>query len=429
MKKDFFSLFFLFIKWPFIAKKKNIIYSSILIFAFSLLPLTLIYLLMNSIMEGIYKKSIETYYYHAQIYPLWEEDFNPHNLNNPLLENHLKGIWEERQSQSLLISDKGKKEPSLLRGLEKSFLAESSFYTNLKDTEGYIINSPLILEKQEIILGKSLADSLKLKEGDNLEVLTLKKIAGKDIPRITPFKIKKIVSTGYTELDRTWSIVNLEENKELFDTRKDPIWGVKFKDISLKEIPYFISKVQKEEDLFSWQSWQNLNKNQIENFSSLNSLFIVLFSLIIIIASFNVSSSLIIYLEEQKNNIAILLALGLKEKVLYYGIIGLSSFIGFLGSLLGLILSMTLASSLNLILKSLFFIFEETKKMIYFFLFIQDEVSQNFLEESYLWEEINLSLHFSFLSSILLSSIILTSLMGYITIKKIKKINIVNLLN
>lgn len=428
MKKNSLSLFFLFIKWPFIAKKKNIIFSSILIFAFSLLPLTLIYILMNGIMEGIYQKSIETYYYHAQIKLFWEEEFDLTTKKDPLLEKHLKGVWQERQSQALLINEVGKKEPSLLRGLEKSFLKEESFYTNLKDIKGNKIKEPLSLKKQEIILGKSLANTLKLKEGDYLELLTLKKIAGKDIPRITPFKVKKIISTGYTELDRTWSIINLEENEELFDKRKEPIWGVKFKDVELKDIPFFISKIQKEEDTFEWQSWQSLNKNQIENFSSLNSLFLVLFSLIIIVASFNVSSSLIIYLEEQKNNIAILLALGLKERTLNYGLIGLSSFIGFLGSLLGLTLSLVFASNLNFILNNFFLLFEKAKEWFSLIIYLE-ESCQNFLEESYLWEELNLTLSFSFLAWILLASLILTSLMGYITIKKFKKINLVNLLN
>jgi lipoprotein-releasing system permease protein len=416
------------ISQPFFSKQKNTLKGSVWIFALSLLPLTLIYLLTNGMMGGIYERSVETFYYHAQIVPRPAFSFSPDALERDNLPP-LSGLWEEKQGIALL-SFEDRQEPLLLRGLEPSFLSHASFWRNLNGETGETMTTPLVLEEGEIALGKVLADALGAQAGETVQLLTQRTIAGKHVPRLTPLTVKVIFSTGYAELDKTWGLVSLWEEEVLFDPLEDSIWGVKFEGVPLDQIPSLTNSLNGAgEEPFIWVPWQNLNHNQIENFESLRRLFGVLFSLMVIVASFNVSSAVLIYIIEQKKSLAILKALGLAPSSLSLGFALMGALVGFLGSLVGLLFSLILSVSLNPLLKAVFLATEKLFNLVYYLLGLEGIYSLSDLQESYYLSEIPLSLPFSFLAGTLGASIVLTLLTSLLSISRIKEIKPIELLS
>ena len=416
-----------FISHPFLSRQKNTLKGSVWIFAVSLLPLTLIYLLTNGMMGGIYERSIETFYYHAQILSKPAFSFSLDALDPEGLPP-LAGVWEEKQGVALLSFEE-RQEPLLLRGLEPSFLAHESFWQYLTDEKGKGLSTPMVLKEGEIALGKSLAQSLGVREGETVNLITQRTIAGRQVPRITTLNVKTIFSTGYTELDKIWALVSLWEEEALFDPASRSLWGVKFQDTPLDQIPALTASLNMREQAFSWASWQDLNRNQIENFQSLKRLFGVLFSLMVVVASFNVSSALIIYIWEQKKSLAILKALGLTPSSLSLSFALIGSLVGFLGALLGLSFSLILSISLNPLLKGVFRLTETLWQGVYAILGIEVAGSLSQLQESYYLSEIPISLPFSFLAIILGASLVLTLLSSLLSIKKLKEIKPIELLS
>lgn len=417
--------FFLFVIRAFSQTHKNILISVTIIFSLSLLPLSLIYVLTNGMIEGIYKRHVETLLYHAQIHSREESlDIEDIKKKSPF---PIENIYKERQASGLLISNKKIREPTLLRGLDPNLLISPSFYSYFKTKEN--LTGSLFLEKNEIALGLHLAESLKVKTGDKINLISLKAFGRKYVPKLTLFKVKYIISTGYAELDKTWSLVSLKDQENLFDKRSPPIWGVKFKKISLKEIPSITNQLN---NLISeigwWISWQELNRYEIENFNSLKVIFFVLFSCIVLVACFNVSSSLIIYCIEEKQSIALLKSLGMTPHLISLSFSFMGGIIGLFGSILGISVSLIIVSYLNYLLKGILLFSQKFQFFIEILLNLPHRQSLLAIQETYYLIEIESNLPLTFIIIVVGVSIFLTTISSFLTLKHLEKIKPLDLL-
>ena len=205
-------------------------------------------------------------------------------------------------------------------------------------------NSIEKLKKSEkgIMPGKALADELNLKKGDNLTVTFPFDKQGNiaPYPKIVTFKILDFISTGMYDFDSTYLYISLDVANKLFKTDTE-IKGIEVKvddientlDISkrirkkLGGYPYVVSTYK---DMFS-----NLFKS-IEY----QKLFIgIVLVVIIILASFSIIGTLLIFVTEKEKDIALLKAIGLSKKELIRLFIIEGGVIGVIGILSGLFIS------------------------------------------------------------------------------------------
>ena len=195
-----------------------------------------------------------------------------------------------------------------------------------------------------IVLSRYLADHLMaLNVGDLVYLITYPKKMG-IFPTIRPmiFYVAGLVEFGYYDFDRMLSFISLEDGQKFFEMPE----SVSYIRIKLKS--YTMADEVKEslenELGYPWmaQTWQELNKSlfswmQIEKMG----MFIIL-SLIIMVAAFNIVSSLIMIVMEKTREIGILKSMGATSKMIMKIFMFEGFIIGLLGTGLGLIIGYTL---------------------------------------------------------------------------------------
>ncbi len=213
---------------------------------------------------------------------------------------------------------------------EKVILGQLTFANKEIDGEIY----------RPILLGKYLADRLLATNIDDIVILmTLPKEGGiLTQPRVMKFYVSGIVEFGYYEYDRISSFISLDAAQRLFDMPEGVSW------IEIKVEDYEIAdQVAKELESelgypYTTQTWFELNRSlfswmEIEKWGA----FVIL-SLIIMVAAFNIISSLIMIVMEKTREIGILKSMGatsasIMKIFMYEGVL-----IGLIGTLTGSIL-------------------------------------------------------------------------------------------
>ncbi|MBL7191039.1 ABC transporter permease [bacterium] len=188
-------------------------------------------------------------------------------------------------------------------------------------------------------LGLNLADGLRINVGDTISVLSPSGLlTGMVIPRIKKFRVEGIFQTGLIDYDNLFCYIPLKSAQSLYDYG-DKVSGI---DIKLHDLfkaeevktlldrmlgyPYYPRTwYEMHRNLFSWM--------QIEKWM----MFIVL-SLIILVAVFNITASLIMMILEKKRDIGILKSMGASSSNIkrIFALEGLV--VGFLGGGSGLLL-------------------------------------------------------------------------------------------
>ncbi len=193
-----------------------------------------------------------------------------------------------------------------------------------------------------IVLGRYLADAIRSTHiGDVVTLWTMPKKGGIfSQPRIQRFYVAGLVEIGYYEYDKTLSYISLKEARKLFGL---PPGAVTWIELKLDDYTNARQVAATLEDELGYpylaETWFQLNRSlyswmEIEKWGS----FIIL-SLIIMVAAFNIISSLIMVVMEKTREIGILKSMGASSKsvlkiFLYEGL--LVGVIGtFLGTLIG----------------------------------------------------------------------------------------------
>lgn len=194
-----------------------------------------------------------------------------------------------------------------------------------------------------IVVGKSLALKLDVGLQDKVFVLSLAGIRATPglgiVPFVKAFRVTGYFETGLHDYDDTFAYISLESAQKLFKM-SNKITGC---EIKLDDLDNANNVKQQIENLWGYkyiaETWFERNKNlfswmEIEKWAS----FIVL-SLIIMVAAFNIISTLIMVVMEKKKDIGILKSMGASSKgimriFVYQGV--LSGIIGAVfGSILG----------------------------------------------------------------------------------------------
>ena len=215
--------------------------------------------------------------------------------------------------------------------------------------EGSIENLSKKGDMPGIIIGRELSSSLGVFQGDVINVLSpIGKIGPLGmLPKIRQFRVAGIFEVGMFEYDSNLVLTHLSAAQDFFDM-KDEVTGIQLK---LDDIYTAASVREKLQDKFSFplyaRDWMQMNKNlfsalKLEKFA----MFVILI-LIILVASFNIVSNLIMNVIEKKREIAILKAMGATDRGIM-AIFMLQGFvIGLVGTIIGVVGGYLLSYILN----------------------------------------------------------------------------------
>ena len=237
-----------------------------------------------------------------------------------------------------------------------------------KDQDHYLSNAIIKGDffdnkKNNIIVGDALASSLKVKVGDKIKLAIPKSdktILG-NIPRFKTLIIKGIFDFGMYEYDSNLVFISLELSRKLLLIEDNIFNRVEFYLYDPLEVNNFKkiidSKIEKNDLNFYSLSWIERNSSLMNALKVEKNVMLLILTLIILVASMNIISGLIIFVKEKNKDIGILKTIGLSNFSIIKIFMSIGLLIGiigtFFGGLIGIIFSLNI-SSIQAFLEKLF---------------------------------------------------------------------------
>jgi len=200
-----------------------------------------------------------------------------------------------------------------------------------------------------IILGVELAKHLSVTLNENIQVIsplgTLTPMGM--MPKMKRFRIKGIFHSGMYEYDNTMAYIALESAQKFFSMGAR-VTGIEIKTNDLYQVKTIAKEIRKRMGFPFWtKDWMEMNRNL---FSALKlekiAMFIILV-LIVLVAAFNIISTLIMVVMEKSKDIAILKSMGAPSKGILKIFVIEGLVIGVVGTILGAILGLGAAFNLE----------------------------------------------------------------------------------
>ena len=202
-----------------------------------------------------------------------------------------------------------------------------------------------------IILGVELAKHLSVSLNDSIQVISpLGTVTPMGMmPKMKRFRVKGIFYSGMYEFDNTMAYVSLESAQKFF-SMGDRVTGIEIKTNDIYKVKEIGREIRRKMGFPFWtKDWMEMNRNL---FSALRlekiAMFIILV-LIVLVAAFNIISTLIMVVMEKNKDIAILKSMGASSSSILKIFTIEGGVIGVVGTILGTILGLGAAFNLETI--------------------------------------------------------------------------------
>ena len=257
------------------------------------------------------------------------------------------------ETQALLIQDETS-QGVYLRGYDAHTIKEKNFL-NENIIKGKIFsNLP-----EEIIIGHTLAKRMNLDVGDKIRIAipkTDKTIFG-NIPRFKTLSIVGLFNLGMYHFDNNIVFTNTNVPRKLLMIDSDHYNKIEilYKDPNnIDDLQLLINKNLKSIDKNLYTiSWKESNASLINALKVEKNVMFLILTLIIIVASMNIISGLIIFVKEKNKDIGILKTIGATNISLIKIFISIGIIIGVLGTTLGSLIGVIFSINISLIQKFL----------------------------------------------------------------------------
>ena len=192
-------------------------------------------------------------------------------------------------------------------------------------------------EGEVILIGKTMARKLNLSEGDSLTLLapTGKITAFGTLPSRQIFKIGGIFEVGMHEYDSSFIFMPLSSAQKFFSMKKQ-VTGIELYIKSPDNAPIIKQDLRKKlpENLAIFD-WMDRNKNYLNALQVERNVMFLILTLIILVAAFNIISSMIMLVRSKNSDIAVLRTMGLGRTSLLKIFLLTGTSIGIIGTFFG----------------------------------------------------------------------------------------------
>ncbi len=197
-----------------------------------------------------------------------------------------------------------------------------------------------------ILIGEELAKDLGILEGENVSLISTQL-------KVKTFKVKGFFNSGMYEYDNSLVFLSLEDARDLLGLASEPArsdqreaGGYDGIQVRIKDVFQAPAVKEKLQVLLGpaaiVRTWQETDRTLFEALKLEKIAMFTILTLIVVVASFNIASTLIVMVMEKKRQIGILKALGatsndIRKIFLYQGVI-----IGFCGAVSGCLVGLVL---------------------------------------------------------------------------------------
>lgn len=200
-----------------------------------------------------------------------------------------------------------------------------------------------------VIVGLSLAQNLKVHTGDMVKLIVPQithTVIG-EIPRAKTFRIAGVFDVGRSDYNEMFVFVSLKSAQILFQTGGH-INYIETAILPLDDVPLVMSRLQSSlSQQWFVTDWRMVNKGLMQALATERSVMFVILSLIIIIAAFNIISSLMILVKDKQKSIAVLRTMGATKSSVMFIFVTCGFVIGAVGTAIGGICGVLLSLNID----------------------------------------------------------------------------------
>ena len=327
---------------------RRYIRGAILGVALSIVPLVVVLIVADGMIQGITARYIEVGTYHLQAQPLIVVD--QQTLQNAALSvHHEPGMFAFPEFQGYAVAIVGSKTAGVaVRAVDPAFLQDPGTKAYLKINAGEMS----LDSTNQILLGVSLAKDLNAKVGDTISIVTSRPTYSGGtalfIPKISIFRVRGIVSAGYRELDGLWVFVSLHAGSKIFWTGSSrALIGIKVEK-PFGNLEHYRSLARSSLST-EWNviTWPEAERNVYKSFSTTKALLLLVMALAVAVAAINVGSTLVMLVLERRSDIAILKSAGASPGMIGRIFVVSGMVIGGVGALTGIGIGSLIAWKIN----------------------------------------------------------------------------------
>jgi len=255
----------------------------------------------------------------------------------------------------VLLTAAGRTAGTVLRGIDlASALEATDFRKTLKSTSAELTSAMAgprpVFPPDGIVLGSFLASNLGVRVGSPVDVLLP---LGGDLsplgvmPRMRRFIVVGIFQVGFAEFDSKLAMVAIPTAQQLF--RMGPAVSgieVRIRDIYQAAAVAEAIRARLQFPYFT-RTWMELNRNFFSALRVERIVMFIILTMIVLVAAFGTISTLIMLVMQKRKEIAVLMSMGATSRSLMAVFIAQGMLIGAAGTVLGLLLGLTIANNLD----------------------------------------------------------------------------------
>lgn len=328
----------------------------------SLVPLIVVLQVADGMIQGITDRFIEAGTYHLQA-------MHAPDMSLPEVEDAagraatapgVTAVTPERRGMGLLSSQQGRSGVTI-RAIPADAWGRDAGLRRYLDV---VSGSFDLTAEDSVVLGEALADELGVEPGDPVRLLTVRPLEnGAFLPRVSRFTVAGVVSSGYQELDQLWVFMPLARGMRVLPPGSSrQILGIKIAEPYSLPNPLFAAGRSGDGRYLAneisrrlgaeWRlyTWYQLERSRYMSFRTTKNLLVFIMALIVVVASVNISSSLVMLVLEKQSEIAILKSTGASPAGVRRIFVLAGFFTGALGAALGLAVGLAVAVNINAVL-------------------------------------------------------------------------------
>jgi lipoprotein-releasing system permease protein len=288
------------------------------------------------------------------------------------------------------------------------------------------------LSDGKILIGLELAKFLGVTVGDEVDVISpegrVNRMTGLMVPVMKRYKISGLFKSGYYEYDLKLVFTSLQEAQALFD-RPGQVWGLGMK------VPNIFRA-----DAVAWQlkkmfngkyqaySWMMFNHNFFVALKNEKAIMGFIVLLIVLVAAFNIASSLIMMVMEKKKDIGIMLAMGASQGQISRIFIFNGMLMAGIGMVIGVVLGLLLSFNLEAVFNAVEWVVNGGAHVVYLvcsplFGMSEPEAFHILARDVYYLDKLPVSVHASEVTVIAIATLVISFLFSIIPARQAAKLN------
>lgn len=251
--------------------------------------------------------------------------------------------------KQIMLNEGGRVQGAILEGVLPDYEKQTGNVSSHM-LEGKGSFEQLVAGEDNIILGVKLAESLKVDVGDSVTLLTPS--AGADfseIPLLKQFNVVGIFRVDLQQYDQGTVFVHMADAAALFEMG-DQVTGLRLRLDDLYQSRAISQQVADHSGPDYWVSdWTRQNENFFKAIQLQKTMMFFLLGLIIAVAAFNLVSTLVMVVTDKGSDIAIFRTLGMTPRKVMKVFMVQGTLIGVIGTCLGVIFGILLATNVDVI--------------------------------------------------------------------------------